>query len=426
MTGNSGLLSSNENHLTQICGLLVTVYLVGVTLSPSLEKVGQIGLLLWSLGYLFTMPWRRFPLTVWDKVLMSTFAAFFAVAVLSYWINGGGYEGGKMLGRYAKFLLVVPLFFLFRRFGSQSWLIAALLLAVILNGIWGILEFHKIVQVEVGGRNFPSVNATVNPIQYGNIVLSLTVMMLACIGVYQQQGRVWQATFWLAVWLGFFITYASGARGAIIAMPLLAVFGLYIAWKNKKAGLNILVVFMLAVLAALPVTDRLSKRTTKGLMEYKEHHAQIEKEKSSVGTRLHMWRASWLIFQDSPVIGVGPGNYEARAGELYEQGKVRKPAVYNHPHSEYFSVLATRGLIGLASLGAMFLVPLLYFWRFIAAEDLTTRAIACAGVMLVLEIGQGALTESLFRLSSTMGFYIMCIALTGAILSRIQDNHVSE
>ncbi|GEM_PF-2925158 len=427
MTSESALVNAPHRYAVRFCILLVGIYLCGMILNPEMEKVGQTGLLLWALGFLAWRPWRNSVLSAWDKALMLVFVGFFLVAVLSHLLNGGGYESGKMLGRYARFLLFIPLFFLFRRYASAALLFPVVMLVMAFNCAWAVVEYYGWGEMLVGDKMFRGpVNASLNPIQYGNLMLCLTIFLLSGQGVYRQKGKYWVVGMWVLGTLGLAAVFASDARGAMVGMPLLGLAAWVIGMRNRSSGLRPLILPLITLLAFLPSYQSVTERAQRGVAEAQSHEAMQEDAPTSVGTRLHMWRAATRIFLESPWFGAGLGSYEAKSQQLYERDEAHFFAVYSHPHSEYFSVLATRGLLGLASLGLLFLVPLLYFWRHVTEADLVPRAVACAGLMLVLELGQAALTESIFRLSSTMGFYIFSIACLSAILSTYAKKPTSE
>ena len=67
---------------------------------------------------------------------------------------------------------------------------------------------------------------------------------------------------------------------------------------------------------------------------------------------------AWLIFEDFPILGIGPGNYRYLCGEITTsfQAVADMPNTmqmdfdcHNHPHNFYLQILSETGLVGLVS-----------------------------------------------------------------------------
>ncbi|HKU19255.1 MAG TPA: O-antigen ligase family protein, partial [Candidatus Saccharimonadales bacterium] len=63
---------------------------------------------------------------------------------------------------------------------------------------------------------------------------------------------------------------------------------------------------------------------------------------NSVGNRLEMWRAAWMLFLSHPLLGVGTGAYQPSTDRLIAEGKIMPTiASYDHPHNDYLNALAS-------------------------------------------------------------------------------------
>ncbi len=72
---------------------------------------------------------------------------------------------------------------------------------------------------------------------------------------------------------------------------------------------------------------------------------------NSIGNRLALWKAAFLIFGRHPWLGAGTGSFSSDTAQLIREGQV-PPVVwgYQHAHNDFFNQLATEGLLGLAAL----------------------------------------------------------------------------
>ena len=67
----------------------------------------------------------------------------------------------------------------------------------------------------------------------------------------------------------------------------------------------------------------------------------------AVVERMAHWQAGWAMALDHPLVGVGPGNYEAAYPDYYV-GSWREPL--GHAHNYYVNTFAEQGIVGLLTL----------------------------------------------------------------------------
>ena len=133
---------------------------------------------------------------------------------------------------------------------------------------------------------------------------------------------------------------------------------------------------------------------------------------TSIGQRLKMWAVAWRLFLGAPVTGVGSGAYQAVTHDLVASGAVPKDiGDFDHPHSEYFDALGTRGLLGLLALLLLFGVPVWLYTRNLDSRDPHRMGAALAGVLVVAGFAVFGLTETMFTHSVTIGWYVIMTAV---------------
>ena len=99
---------------------------------------------------------------------------------------------------------------------------------------------------------------------------------------------------------------------------------------------------------------------------------------TSAGLRLHFWEATWNLFLDSPVVGVGAGNYVATippflSSEFYAHS-LASPALL-HAHCYPFEVLTELGPLGLGLLGWLWIEALSKSFRIVLTSRRTERVL---------------------------------------------------
>jgi O-antigen ligase len=411
---------------TAVFSALLALYYGTVVLSSAHFAVLQV-VTLWGMA-LILMPAYRVSLARGERVMLLSMTALFAVAALSYAVNGLWDHPDANLSRYARFLFFVPIYMVARRFATAAGFWFALLLGSLTTGFLGVLEFAGLVRFP--GDLWPEVNGAVNPIQFGD--LSLTMAMMTCAGLpaYRQRGRPYLVLAGFAVVLALFGCLASNTRGAWIAVPALAVLVIWgylrcgLIRPRQLLGLAITGVVVAAIL--IPRTDFVDQ-VHAALQELREYGQG--RVGPSVGVRLELWRASWETFMQQPVLGVGPGLYGARARALMaERGGYPAEALeFSHPHSEYFFVLATLGGLGMLSLLLLFLLPLYRFGRAMLSGDDGLRCPGLAGTIMVVGYLHFGLTEALmFQHATFLGFYLLTVAVLSTLIGRQQPEFTAE
>jgi O-antigen ligase len=79
-----------------------------------------------------------------------------------------------------------------------------------------------------------------------------------------------------------------------------------------------------------------------------------EDAKGSTGSRLELWKGALLIFKESPILGTGTGNFESRIKNFVHERKLQEVPFMMHAHNVFLQALATRGIIGFATLVTLF------------------------------------------------------------------------
>jgi O-antigen ligase len=138
---------------------------------------------------------------------------------------------------------------------------------------------------------------------------------------------------------------------------------------------------------------------------------------NSFGVRVAMWRTGFQLFSEKPLLGWGEGRLQARRDEWVAAWDL-PPAVskYDQLHSDLIDTVARRGVIGLASLLMLYGVPLILFTRvFRGRPEATRRALAVAGLVVVVAFIGFGLTQSMLRdargLAGYLGLVTACWCL---------------
>ncbi len=133
---------------------------------------------------------------------------------------------------------------------------------------------------------------------------------------------------------------------------------------------------------------------------------------SSVGERLEMWRAAWVLFLQHPWLGGGTGAFHP-LGEEALGASAMAPIVgdYQHAHSDYLTSLGTRGIFGFLTI----ILVLLSSWLALRRTGFSPRnPWPLAGAVLTGGMSVFALTETMFIHSLVISWFGM---VTAALLA---------
>ena len=344
--------------------------------------------------------YRRNRLWVWAMLGMPL-VVIFQIAVL----RTGTFPALDPLLRLA---LVVPSFFFLSSLESRQlryvgW---GCVVGALLAGGWTLYQFaHPNVAYGVSRVG----NTFTNPIPFGDTALILGFLGF---GAMSRDGSVkWPelAIRLLALLAGCYASYASGARGGWLALPFLvwaAITGRHWFVKARWPILCVLFVCVAAVGSTHVVRTRI-------LAFGSDLHAfQRGDADTSTGTRLDLWRSAVRLYAHEPVFGVGRGRLESAMRSLVMKGEGPEFIINGRAHSEFFSVLAEMGTVGVFALFSLYAGTFLPFWRERHSQDPDIATAAYMGMMLSGSTLIFGLTIDVLTLVMNAAFF----ALTGATL----------
>lgn len=397
------------------------VFLVPVLILQIPDAGATSFLLLGLLGLLTPFVSRYRPFSEDEMRLFILVGVFFVVAVASYLLSEMNYLGFKKLGRYVRFLVVIPIgYVLVRARLTQGWLWYGIATGAIVAGVGALTgAWDAFLQDQVHFR----ADGIVGPILYGDLALAMGCMALAGIGYFRQQSSWHVLIPVMAFAMGMVASFLSGTRGGWIAVPALALLFLWFYWKRLTRWqsytlLCLLVVFPLATWM-IPATG-VKMRFDEARIEVTAYLDGTNRD-TSIGHRFEMWQAAWQVFQEHPLLGAGVGAYRDIMQAQVRDGEWHVGiAHYKSPHNEFLSVLADRGLIGFIALILLFLVPAWAFYRAVRTDSADIARLGLAGLVLVVAFMHFGLTASILDRNAPIYFYGLFVAMLIYLISSRQ------
>ena len=259
---------------------------------------------------------------------------------------------------------------------------------------------------------------THHAITFGDLALALGVMALCAVAELRKTRLAFLPV--AAMLCGLSASMLSGSRGGWIALLLVAVplFIFRRAIHARTVAAALVLTLLLCVsfffVPATGVAHRLAEASSDIGLYFSHANAG-----TSVGTRLELWKASWIMFTEHPLLGVGRDAFFDTLQILAREGKLQQsPALaFSSSHNDVLNFLATGGLLDGSFLLLMYFAPLAFFLSVLKKDDSERRAAALAGVLLVACFIGFGLTDVMFWLMAPKMFYGMLVcALTGLCL----------
>ncbi|WP_313698811.1 O-antigen ligase family protein [Achromobacter sp.] len=328
-----------------------------------------------------------------------------------------GVWSNSELEKLLRFALALPVLWLLLRAPQRllrhiEWTVLAGALAGSILLITTMLTGGRGAVVDVGARY--------NAVGFANMVLLLGGMTLLSLGwgPGSRWPRLETGLKILAAALAVCATWMSETRSSWMLLPILGlVFLLGLRnWQRRHKVLCALAVSVALVASAAAIWTFSSRMQE--ISHDVEGFATSSNRDTSFGIRLQLWHASILMFEKSPVVGIGPSKFREELRVLQGQGIVTQEVVdgFGEPHNDLLAALAGYGVLGLLSMLTLYLLPAAIFFRRSSSDDRVIRVGAQMGLLFCLSYCAFSLTEMMFRNMRSVPTYglivVTLIALT--------------
>jgi len=419
-TSDQALAQNSVSYKTM--SLMSVIYFLLFPVSSTVLPYASgavIALIISSSVLLWLFPFGKNRLYNHDERLFYFSVSFMVfVFILVTLLSGMDYLGLKKLAKFVYILMVIPIYVFFRTIRiNQAWLWYGLVIGAVLSGIIGIYEVvNDIYKPGYEGR----AKGATHPIIYGNLALIMGVMALSGWTWFKEQSRLQTSLPVVAVLSGTLASFLSHSRGGWLAIPFFGLIFIWFAWSRvSKLKIFLSVLALLAVLTLAYFTPQTGIKnkvevTAHNVQQYFTDGVAGRYHRTSIGSRFEMWQASWHIFINNPLLGVGWGNYQKNANELVEKGvRNNSASKWDHPHNQFLSAMVSGGILALCAILLLFLLPIKLFYSACKSAERTedVQRMALAGLVLMVGFAIFNLSESLLERSRPISFFIFYLGV---------------
>lgn len=381
----------------------ISVFLVGALalVVPSGYTYGPVLLLLPALGYLAVRPYPN--VNAQDKILITTLLIYFMTGVVTNLVH---HLPSRSYDNFSRFLLAIPVLLLLLRFPVKLiFMWSGIALGAIGAALIAIMDFYIHGDLRAAGHN--------NAIQFGDIAILFSCLLLAGFSWALQHSRVMIGLFAIAIISGIFASLLSGARGGWLALPVAVGIFYWANGLHKTPKKSLLfasaIVSIIFVVYALQLSGMFQLRIHEAVSDLQQY-SQAQNANTSLGIRFTLWYTGLNLVAQHPLLGWGSvANYVRLSGD---------PAVifqsFNHFHNELLDALVKRGLVGCLALLVIYCMPALLFYRQLKRGVESVKPLALAGLMLVFATVIFGLTQSFFSHSSGVMVYVFLLVILWA------------
>lgn len=308
-----------------------------------------------------------------------------------------------------RYVLVIPILLYLSMLGPRA---LSIIQYGFIAGAYACLIFVLFFHDVSGGQGkgfFP------DGIHFGGLALLFGMMSIASLdwGVRDKVGvRLLKFSGLLA---GMYASFATGARGAWLAIPLVLLF----VWWVKAPGLSrrSSMVWLASVLC-VPIllygmVDIVHHRVDEGVRHLQAFMDDGGRD-SAEGIRLQQWRASWHVFASNPWFGTGTVSFGTAFDELVRQGIISGKALYlshGELHNDLLGAAVRYGVVGLLAALMLYLVPLRHFVRAARSGDRYREAPGLMGAVLIVSVAVYGFTVEFLNLKMIIMFHALALAV---------------
>jgi len=337
---------------------------------------------------LFTLSKPRTQLQKQEKIFLWICFFYFSMFIISSVANDWGRIQTYYLGTELRFLMVIPLYLLLRRYPDCSiWL----LYGSILGGF--ILLAQAYYDVYYTDDQIAQGVYSKNIIGPFSVLIGFWLSYL----LWHYKVSLKRLTIFIISFsiISAFITAGlSGSRGAYAGF-IITGLACILFFSKPRWMIASLVLIIMSTYFSYHSSSIIKNGVDVAVKDFQlyiqaDDHVNDKSSYTSTGVRLEMIRTSLILISNNPLIGIGPGNY-SKYTQIIINNKTASPALasYRHPHNVFIDAIIAKGILGLISVLMLFYYPAIIYIKQYKVKKVT----AVIGLIHIIAISVFSLTD---------------------------------
>jgi O-antigen ligase len=312
------------------------------------------------------------------------------------------------------FLALSALLLSVHAMSKRAWIVGLLVASgcLVLNVIYGHVVFDAY---------FPRISGTTNhPIHFGNFAALIAMLLTSLAMLGRSESVRFRSLCLVGAVLALGSAAASQSRSSFVVLFCLVPLA-FLGMKDQlhrwlvRVGIAMTVVVLVIVAMNPSIQEKLRIKETANEIEL----IDSKNYQGSIGSRLSMWQTAWSMFQEHPLLGIGPNKFQSEFARRMQSGESpRADAEHNQPHNDLLNAASTGGVLKLLAYVFLIAAPFMFFYKKYRVNklDLNARIMPLIGMQVVAVFFLTGLTNSNFDLqiySTTYGVLVCVIAKLG-------------
>lgn len=278
----------------------------------------------------------------------------------SFWSNFERMEGLiTFLHLFAYFVILISIF---KRERLWHWFFHTFFGVGVILALYSLLQLVGWVEITQGANR---ITATLGNASY----LAVTFLWLIFLSLvfFVDRGRsskIVRASYLLFILVQTFFLFQTQTRGAVLGFIAgLAITFSLIAWRERaniflrRFAISSLVLMIVLVIGFLLVKDQVWVRNNLVL-------SRLSSISLSGGqSRFIIWNMALKGFQEKPILGWGPENFNLVFDKYYDPRLYNQEQWFDRAHNIFLDWLIHAGLLGLVAYLSLFVLALYYIWQ---------------------------------------------------------------
>jgi O-antigen ligase len=361
--------------------------------------------------------WKRLylSLSAVEKIFLLSFLLYMLSGLLSFYNVDDSVQFYKLFERYLRFTLIIPVYLLL--ISKNRSLLNYLVAGAVISGpfMFAVALQHYLQNPDVPAKGY------YHHIIFGQLAMLNVGIMLTSI-LSRNLTRKVQLLILLSMLCGITTAVLSQARGVWLVFPVYILLAIYYARKKKRIStmtIVIALVTMMLISVVTPISHMIEQRVDEAAAEVSRFYGENQYV-SSVGTRLAMWDIAVNVWEQHPVLGTGPGDFDDEVMALQRKGEYQGMDIHNSVHNIYVQALVGSGLIGLLAL--IFVVLIAPLWLFFDRGNQNEEG-RLTGFIIIISFAIYGLSESwTLRLPAISIFLVYTIIIASHLHIELSKN----